>query len=66
MTSSDSSDTEGRALSNTYYIDNLVKTLDKREVLLTLRQWRYEAKNNFEADVIADFIKEVESGRLDG
>ena len=66
MTSSDRSDTEGRALSNTFYINNLVKTLDKREVLLTLRQWRYEAKNNFEADVIADFIKEVESGRLDG
>lgn len=66
MTSSDFSDTEGIALSNTFYEQNLVKTLDKKETLLTLRQWRYEATSNIEADLIADMIKLVESGDLDG
>ena len=45
---------------------NLIATLDKREVLETLKQWRYESKEKLEADLLNDLIREILSGELDG
>lgn len=44
----------------------LVTTLDKRETLKTLRQWRYESNEPAEADVLTDLIHRIEEGALDG
>lgn len=45
---------------------NLVKTLDKKEVLATLREWRGESKKSVEVDLLNDLIERIESGELDG
>ncbi|AXC36190.1 hypothetical protein SEA_WELCOME_88 [Microbacterium phage Welcome] len=45
---------------------NLVKTLDKKEVLATLREWRTESKKSVEVDLLNDLIERIESGELDG
>jgi len=45
---------------------HLVATLDKKLVLKTLRQWRYESDSPEEADLLTDLIHEIESGELDG
>ncbi|QWS69450.1 hypothetical protein SEA_NECROPHOXINUS_88 [Microbacterium phage Necrophoxinus] len=45
---------------------NLVKTLDKKEVLATLREWRGESKSSVEVDLLNDLIERIESGELDG
>lgn len=44
----------------------LVTTVDKKELVKTLRQWRYESNSPEEADLLTDLIHEVESGNLDG
>ena len=44
----------------------LVKTVDKQELLKTLRQWRWESDSPEEADLLTDLIHEVDSGNLDG
>ena len=44
----------------------LVKTLSKRETLITLRDWRKEARSGEEADVLTDLIHLIEEGELDG
>lgn len=43
-----------------------IKTLDKRETVATLRQWRKESTNKIEVDLINDMIHLIESGELDG
>lgn len=45
---------------------NLVKTLDKKEVLATLREWRGESKKSVEVDLLNDLIERIETGELDG
>lgn len=45
---------------------HLVRTLDKKETLATLRQWRFDSNHPEVADVLTDLIHEVESGELDG
>lgn len=45
---------------------NLVKTLDKKEVLATLREWRGESKKSVEVDLLNDLIERIETGKLDG
>lgn len=44
----------------------LVKTVDKAELLKTLRQWRYDSNSSEEADLITDLVHLVETGELDG
>lgn len=45
---------------------HLVKTLDKKEVLATLREWRSESKSSIEVDLLNDLVERIESGELDG
>ncbi|AHL18575.1 hypothetical protein ISF9_105 [Microbacterium phage vB_MoxS-ISF9] len=45
---------------------HLVKTVDKKELLATLRTWREESDSSVEADLLRDLIEEVDSGALDG
>lgn len=45
---------------------HLVKTVDKAELLATLREWRRESVDPVEADLLRDLIERVDSGRLDG
>lgn len=44
----------------------LVKTLDKKEVLATLREWRSETEISTDADLLNDLIERIDSGELDG
>lgn len=43
-----------------------MKTVDKYELIETLKEWRKEARENAEADLIADLLALVRSGDLDG
>ena len=52
--------------SNTFYLQNLVKTVDKKELILTLRDWRNESQSGIEVELLHDLIALVESGELDG
>ena len=45
---------------------HLVKTVDKKELLATLRTWREESESGVEVDLLRDLIEEVDSGALDG
>lgn len=54
------------ALSVTWIEENLVATISKKELLLTLKEWREEATSKDEASVISDLIARVRSGDLDG
>ena len=45
---------------------HLVKTVDKKELLSTLRTWREESESGVEVDLLRDLIEEVDSGALDG
>lgn len=45
---------------------HLIGTVDKRELLATLRTWRAESKDAREADLLGDLIKLVDSGEIDG
>lgn len=44
----------------------LVTTLDKKEVLATLRAWRTESRTSLEVNLLNDLIEEIETGELDG
>lgn len=44
----------------------LVTTLDKRELVATLKVWRGEATNKDEADVIVELLQRITSGEFDG
>jgi len=44
----------------------LIGTVDKKELLATLRQWREESKSASDADLITDLIALIDSGELDG
>lgn len=44
----------------------LVKSLDKNEVLATMREWRAESKEKVEVDLLNELIQRIESGELDG
>lgn len=46
--------------------ENLVSTLSKKEVILTLKEWRDESRTKVESDLINDLLKRVRSGELDG
>lgn len=50
----------------TFVQRHLVKTVDKAELLATLRTWRTESQSSVEADLLRDLIEEVDSGELDG
>lgn len=45
---------------------HLVATVDKKELLATMREWRGETKIPAEADVLGELIERVDSGQLDG
>lgn len=45
---------------------HLVKTVDKAELLATLRAWRADSQSSVEVDLLRDLIEEVDSGELDG
>lgn len=49
-----------------FYVENLIKTVDKPELLATLRVWREESKSKDEATLLTDLIDLVASGDLDG
>lgn len=44
----------------------LINTVDKKELLATLRTWRAESDEKIEVDILNDLIERVESGDLDG
>ena len=44
----------------------LVKTVDKRELLATLRDFREESREHLEVNLINDLIELIDSGELDG
>ena len=53
-------------VSDGFVQGHLVATLSKKEVLKTLRQWRYDSNSPEEADILTDLIHSVEEGELDG
>lgn len=45
---------------------HLIKTVDKAELVATLKQWREEATSKDEASVIAELLERIYNGELDG
>lgn len=45
---------------------HLIGTVDKKELLATMREWRAETKEPREADLLGELIALVDSGDLDG
>lgn len=45
---------------------HLVATVDKKELLATMREWRAETTISEEADLLGELIEKVDSGDLDG
>lgn len=47
-------------------VRDLVTTVDKRELLATLRDWRAESRSSVEVDLLNDLLRLIDSGELDG
>lgn len=45
---------------------HLIKTVDKRELVETLKVWRLESKSKEESDVIIELLNRINAGELDG
>ena len=52
--------------SEKFYMQNLIGTIDKKELILTLRDWRNESTSGIEVELIHDLLELIESGELDG
>lgn len=53
-------------MSNSFYVNNLVASVQKRPLLALLREWREGNPSRDEIELLTDLIREVESGRFDG
>lgn len=51
---------------NTPQTSFLIATINKRQTLAMLKQWRAESTTKDEADAFADVIDAIMSGELDG